>query len=128
MFAQVAFDENTFNNFNFYDFDISMQIHKAGYSIVVVSDIIVNHFSGGSLNKQWLESAYLFYEKWKNELPVTVNPSLKKKPLTKEKTFRDLLYTHKKCGVPVPKETWKIGWRALKFRILTAYFLFIIKP
>lgn len=127
VFMQIAFDEKIFNRFHFYDLDISMQIHEKGYSIYIIPDITVNHFSGGSLNKQWLESAYLFHEKWKHSLPVTVYPSLKKSPLVEVKAFRDLLYLHKKHKVPITGAIRRIGWDNLKFGIVGAYLLLMLK-
>ncbi|MDR3272680.1 MAG: glycosyltransferase family protein [Flavobacteriaceae bacterium] len=127
VFEKVAFDHTTFEGFHFYDLDISMQIHEKGYKIWVIPDIIVEHFSGGNLNKQWLVSSYLFYEKWKKYLPITVNPSLKKKNMVDVKAFRDLLYLHKKYNYPIPAKTWKLGWNKLGINLITAYFLSIIK-
>ncbi|MDR0680715.1 MAG: glycosyltransferase family protein [Dysgonamonadaceae bacterium] len=127
VFRQVAFDEKNFRGFHFYDLDISMQIHEKGYSILVISDITVEHFSGGSLNRQWLDSAYIFYYKWKKQLPASLNILPKKKLFVNTKAFRDLLYVHKKNNCPVTKETLKIGWHTLKFNVLTACLLFYIK-
>jgi len=127
IFEQVAFDEKTFDNFHFYDLDISMQIHEKGFRIYAVSDIVVEHFSGGSFNQDWLIAAYAFYRKWEKFLPVTVNPSLKKKKLGYVKAFRDLIYLHKKNNYPVSAKTWKIGWNRLGLNLLTAYFLYVLK-
>ncbi|MDR2057526.1 MAG: glycosyltransferase family protein [Dysgonamonadaceae bacterium] len=127
VFRQVAFDEKIFHGFHFYDLDISMQIHEKGYSIRVISDITVEHFSGGSLNRQWLDSAYIFYYKWEKQLPASLDVSPKKKLLVNTKAFRDLLYVHKENNCPVTKETWRIGWHTLKFNVLTAYLLYYVK-
>jgi GT2 family glycosyltransferase len=127
IFQEVGFDEKGFPGFHFYDLDISMQIQEKRYAIHVISDITVEHYSGGSLNKQWIESAYIFYNKWKTRLPVSVQPPLKKKPLVNVKAYRDLLYLHRKNRVPVPKETLSIGWKVLKLYILISYLLSIIK-
>jgi GT2 family glycosyltransferase len=123
VFEQVAFDESTFNHFHFYDLDISLQIHEKGYSILVVSDIKVEHFSQGSVNSQWIDAAYLFYEKWEKQLPITINPKFKKKFLTDTRGFKNILYAHRKNNYPIPKKLLKIGWRTLKLNILTAYLL-----
>jgi GT2 family glycosyltransferase len=124
---KACFDEKTYVGFHFYDLDISMQIHEKGYTIRVLSDITVEHFSGGSLNSQWVDSAYIFYNKWKNRLLTNTCPLLKKKPLVNVKAYRDLLYVHKKNQIPVSKETLSIGWQVLKLNLLTAYLLFYIK-
>jgi GT2 family glycosyltransferase len=127
IFTQVSFDEKTFHNFHFYDLDISLQIHAKGFRIYAVSDIIVEHSSGGSFDNDWLTSAYTFYRKWEKMLPITVNPSLKKKKFVNVKASRDLLYLHKRNHQPISEETWKIGWKRLKFYLFIAYFLSILK-
>jgi GT2 family glycosyltransferase len=127
VFNQVAFDEKTFTNFHFYDLDISMQIHERNYLIYAISDVIVEHSSGGTFNRQWLEAAYDFYHKWEKQLPATVNPALKKKKLVNVKAFRDLLYVHKNNNYPISKETLKIGREKLGLNRMTAYLLFYIK-
>ncbi|MDR3287730.1 MAG: glycosyltransferase family protein [Prevotellaceae bacterium] len=127
VFEQVAFDEETFDNFHFYDLDISMQIHSKKYLIYAIHDITVEHSSSGTFNNQWLNAAYNFHNKWKNQLPATINSALKKKSLVNTKAFRDLLYLHRKNHRPVPKETLKMGWKQLKLYIVIAYLLFYIK-
>jgi GT2 family glycosyltransferase len=123
VFNSVAFDSHSFSNFHFYDLDISMQIHEKGYVIQVISDVIIEHSSGGRFDGSWLESAFVFYRKWKNQLPATVRPTLKKKSLVNVKAYRDLLYLHKKNHYPISKETLVIGWKTLKFNIITAFVL-----
>ncbi|MDR0769384.1 MAG: glycosyltransferase family protein [Dysgonamonadaceae bacterium] len=127
IFKEVGFDEKTFTGFHFYDLDISMQIYERGYSIRVISDITVEHCSGGTLNSQWIDSAYIFYNKWEKQLMINAFPALKKKPFVNTKAYRDLLYYHKKNHVPVSKEVRNIGWRVLKLNYLTAYLLYIAK-
>jgi GT2 family glycosyltransferase len=127
VFTRVSFDEQTFHHFHFYDLDISMQIHERGYLIYVISDIVVEHSSGGSFDRQWLEAAYTFYHKWKKQLPATIRFIPEKKPFVNIKAFRDLLYVHKKSKYPVSKETLKIGRRRLGLNLITAYLLFYIK-
>jgi len=124
VFKKVAFDCKSYSGFHFYDMDISMQIHLAGYSIWVVSDISVEHISMGSQNKQWIDSAYIFYRKWKTKLPVSINLSIKKKSLVNVRAYKDLLNLHKSNCYPISKETLKIGWNTLGLNILTAFLLF----
>jgi GT2 family glycosyltransferase len=128
VFEKVSFDTNSYNGFHFYDLDISMQIHQKGYLILIPFDIKVEHQSEGSFDCQWLHSAYIFYNKWKEQLPASIkNPKVKKKPLSAIKAYRDLLYLHVKNNYPISKETLKIGWNRLGINVLTAFLLFYIK-
>jgi glycosyltransferase involved in cell wall biosynthesis len=127
VFNTVSFDSDSYKGFHFYDMDISMQMYTKGYSIWVICDITVEHISMGSQNKQWIDSSFIFYHKWKTKLPASVNPSLKKKSLINVRAYKDLLYIHKNNSYPVSKEMLKIGWETFGLNILTAYLLFYIK-
>ena len=74
LFRQIRFDEHTFKGFHYYDLDICMQIATQGYKIYVVFDILMEHFSKGSLNKSWLQNALIFQQKWRAKLPVSLLP------------------------------------------------------
>lgn len=69
LFSTISFDETTFNGFHFYDLDICFQTFYAGYKILVISDILIEHFSGGNCNHEWFENSIIFHNKWKNHLP-----------------------------------------------------------
>lgn len=70
LFSKVRFDEQTFQGFHFYDLDICMQIVQAGYKVKVVYDVLLEHFSKGSINKDWADSGVLFADKWQHVLPL----------------------------------------------------------
>jgi hypothetical protein len=72
LFDRISFDENTFKGFHFYDLDISLQVLNAGYKIFCVFDILIEHFSKGSYNKDWIGDALLFQEKWRDKLPASL--------------------------------------------------------
>ncbi|MDR1719407.1 MAG: glycosyltransferase family protein [Dysgonamonadaceae bacterium] len=127
LFEHVSFDAGRFRHFHFYDMDISMQVRQQGYAIQGVTDILIEHFSTGSLDARWLEAAYLFHRKWEKELPASVNNSPRHKPLMRLKAYRDLLYLHRKNHFPVSSETRMIGWKTLGLNIATAYLLSLFK-
>lgn len=67
----VLFDEKTYNNFHCYDADICMQVIKSGYEVRVAYDIMIEHKSLGTPNVQYFEQLDIWYEKWKDMLPIT---------------------------------------------------------
>lgn len=71
LFNKIEFDEKTFLGFHFYDLDIAMQTHIAGFQIQAVPNILIEHTSLGNINKEWLKDALLFYTKWHTHLPVS---------------------------------------------------------
>ena len=70
LFHSINFDEVNYKGFHFYDIDISMQINNLGYKLYSVFDILIQHFSHGNMNRNWIESAMVFKRKWNNKLPV----------------------------------------------------------
>lgn len=81
----ILFDETTFNGFHCYDIDLCMQAHSLGYNNYVIFDVVLEHFSIGSFNKQWLESSKIWHKKWHHFLPT---------------------YTHQ----PLPHQVFEINW------------------
>jgi GT2 family glycosyltransferase len=81
LFSTIAFDEQTYPGFHCYDMDICMQVRNAGYKVLVVSDILVEHKSVGNADEQWLKNLALFYFKWHDKLPQTAGITLNDKEL-----------------------------------------------
>lgn len=69
LFPLVAFDETTFNGFHCYDLDICLQVRCLGYKVMVASDILLEHFSGGNWTEDWLLNSIIFHKKWSSVLP-----------------------------------------------------------
>lgn len=68
-FRYIQFDELNYNGFHCYDLDICMQLRENNYSVKIVSDILIEHFSYGSFNTEWVQGIHIFYNKWKSKLP-----------------------------------------------------------
>lgn len=74
VFEKVCFDKKTFKGFHYYDIDLCLQIHHAGYKMFCVPDIHIMHQSLGEQNKQWIANALVFHKKWRRVLPLSVVP------------------------------------------------------
>jgi len=86
--AEVMFDEITFKGFHAYDLDFSLSIgqnHKVG----VTFDVLIDHFSEGSYDAEWIVATLDLHKKWNPRLPLNLKPVSKKQMLYAEKsTFR----------------------------------------
>ena len=71
VWAQHPFDEKTFPAFHFYDMDYCTSIFPH-YRICVTFDILIEHYSKGSINEAWLANALNYQRKWKKQLPFGV--------------------------------------------------------
>ena len=69
--TEFSFDENSLTGFHGYDFDLSMQIRQK-YKIVVTHQILLEHFSAGNYNHQWLSDIIFIHQKWKKQLPIFI--------------------------------------------------------
>lgn len=71
LFKTISFDETRFKGFHYYDVDISLQIQHAGYDILSLYNITIQH-SSGKLDASWLQNALILQEKWAKNLPFSV--------------------------------------------------------
>lgn len=69
LFEHISFDEETYPGFHCYDLDICLQALQYKKNAVVF-DILIEHFSEGSINKEWFSASLAFNQKWENFLPV----------------------------------------------------------
>lgn len=89
---KISFDESSFSGFHCYDSDICMQVKKFNRDVRIVFDILIEHFSCGSKNKLWLKNIFLFYKKWKKQLPAcTIELSEDKKSQANYKNALELV-------------------------------------
>lgn len=70
VFNEFKFDEITFPGFHGYDIDYSLQVNTK-YDLFVVFDILIQHYSEGSPDRNWIRSAFMISKKWKKNLPVS---------------------------------------------------------
>jgi hypothetical protein len=76
LFQKIRFDEKTFSGFHSYDLDICAQAFVAGYKNYAINDVLIEHFSNGHHNKQWVINSMKLSDKWNSLLPLTLNPAL----------------------------------------------------
>ena len=69
VWKKYRFDETTFDKFHCYDLDFCLQVGQQ-FKIFVFNNLLIEHFSSGSLNKDWVNYSIKLTEKWQNVLPV----------------------------------------------------------
>jgi hypothetical protein len=81
VWQQYPFNESMLTGFHGYDIDFSIRIKEAGYQVLVIQTVLLEHFSEGSLNKQWLKASFLLHQQHQPCLPLAVghiDPELKR--------------------------------------------------
>ncbi|PBJ13851.1 glycosyltransferase [Flavobacterium sp. ACN6] len=59
--------------FHNYDLNLSFEYLKNGYKIVVTNEILLEHYSIGTINKDWFLSSIFFYDLYKDILPQSIS-------------------------------------------------------
>ena len=86
--AEVMFDEVTFKRFHAYDLDFSLSVGRK-YKVGVTFNVLIEHFSEGDYNIDWMNATLDLHKKWNAYLPVNLKPVSKKQLLNAEKaTFK----------------------------------------
>lgn len=68
---RIRFDTEL-KGFHNYDLNISFEYKKQGYDIVVTNKILLEHFSSGVTNKNWIQATYKIHGLYQKELPIFV--------------------------------------------------------
>ncbi|HEY9220460.1 MAG TPA: glycosyltransferase [Lutibacter sp.] len=66
---KVHFNENL-TGFHNYDLNISFEYIKNGYKILVTNEILLEHFSLGTINEAWINSTFKIHSIYKKLLPL----------------------------------------------------------
>ncbi len=94
----IKFDTVTFQGFHNYDCDISLQV-KEHARVCVVFDIIVEHFSQGIINKEWIDSTLKLNRKWRSKLPLFAKEiDINKYPVYEWETLKLFIYWASEAG------------------------------
>lgn len=84
------FDEN-YNSFHFYDLDFSLCMHKFRKKNYVTNAILIEHYSSGSLNKDWVHASYKYQKKWGGTRNISKNTNKSLEKLAYESRVQILL-------------------------------------
>jgi hypothetical protein len=59
--------------FHNYDLNIAIETRKKGYKIGVTNQILIEHFSIGNLNKEWIQATITAHKLYRKFLPLSVD-------------------------------------------------------
>jgi hypothetical protein len=72
VWRETTFDEKKYKGFHFYDLDFSFAVHTRGFRNFVSQEILLEHFSAGNVDTNWIRGAVIFHKKWRKALPMSV--------------------------------------------------------
>ena len=68
----IHFDKSL-DGFHGYDLDLSLSVIKAGYTIYVTDEIVLEHYSSGSLSMSWVNSLFHTHRNHLSVLPISLS-------------------------------------------------------
>src|SRR5690606_21393956 len=96
----IKFNENL-KGFHNYDLNISFEYKKFGYKLIVTNEILVEHFSLGTLNASWIDSTFKIHSLYQTLLPLKCleSETNKKTEIRNAQTFINECLKYKKNKV-----------------------------
>lgn len=118
---ELGFDNIMLKGFHGYDVDFSLSVGQQ-WNVAVSFEILLEHFSEGHYDCNWLESALLIHEKWKHILPVYNGLSLDRQEvyLCEKKAFLFLIEKMSLCGHS-KNVMYKLLWKSQLYRVIGTF-------
>ena len=104
----LSFDEKI-KGFHGYDSNICMEAFKRNLKVIVTREILLEHYSTGKANKDWLSSADYLYKKYAKYLPLG-NFNSKKMDILEEENYLKFI---NKCIAEKALQTAILYWLRL---------------
>lgn len=109
----IRFNENL-KGFHNYDMNISLEAFKKGYRILVTSKILIEHFSMGKIDKDWVQSSLEFQKLYGRNLPLNVGEAVTPELLHKLEVDNGMNFINRLLEAGYKKEAFYF-WRKLFF-------------
>ncbi|HEY0055615.1 MAG TPA: glycosyltransferase [Pedobacter sp.] len=98
---QHAFDEDMLQGFHGYDLDFSLSVNLT-HSVAVTYNILIEHFSEGNFEKEWLYESIRLQKKWAAKLPLNLEGLTDKEcRVIERRRFKELLKTLIQFRIPL---------------------------
>ncbi|WPU93655.1 glycosyltransferase [Mucilaginibacter sabulilitoris] len=99
--SQFMFDEINFTGFHVYDLDLSLSIGQK-YKVAVTYEVLIEHFSEGRFDKDWMLDTIRLHEKWNKVLPVNRENLTPEQVIYSEKaTFKHFIKLLSSLNLPL---------------------------
>lgn len=103
---KIKFNDNL-KGFHNYDLNLSFEYKSFGYKIIVTNEILVEHFSLGTINGSWVDSTFKIHALYKTLLPLKCSKTKinKKTEIKNAQTFINESLKYQK--IKVASYVWK---------------------
>ncbi|RZJ91820.1 MAG: hypothetical protein EOO60_07545 [Hymenobacter sp.] len=73
VWEKSPFDTKILDEFHYYDLDYSLRVRNNAYRVCVTFDVLIEHFSLGTINASWVKNTLRFYKKYEAQLPFGIS-------------------------------------------------------
>lgn len=123
----IYFNEEL-KGFHNYDFNISIEYCINNYKIIVSNEILIEHFSLGTLNKSWYESSLKIFSLYHNHFPLSVHTNtMLMNEIKKREIINGATFILKLIEYGYYKDSMKFWFILFKQKLFTNYHSIIIK-
>lgn len=89
--AEYPFDQEMLKGFHGYDIDYSLNVSQK-YNVIVTFDILMEHFSEGGYNEEWVEDTFKIHNKWQHTLPRSmVALTERQQTILEKRAYKEML-------------------------------------
>lgn len=115
---KIGFDNQMLKGFHGYDVDFSLAVGQE-WKVAVSFEVLIEHFSEGGYDSNWLKSTILLHKKWRHILPKRVGVSLDKEEafLCEKNAFSFLIEVMTECGY-TKEEMYRVLWESRLYKVL----------
>ena len=115
---EIRFDEQMLQGFHGYDVDFSLSVGQ-NWKVAVTFEVLMEHFSEGSYDANWLDSVLKLHRKWQHILPLESGLSLTKEEakLCEKRCFLFLLEKMSASNF-TKKDMYKVLWQSRLYRVV----------
>lgn len=113
--------------FHNYDFNLSMEICIKGLKVLVTNRIEIEHFSRGSMNKDWYLSTILFHDLYKKRLPMAIGTTINEKAFLTLEFINGSKFTNQLMDHDLKKEALQCWFKLLQLKPYSKFHLKFLK-
>ena len=114
--AKTIFFDESLKGFHHYDLFLCLQYVQLNLKVVVTNQVVIEHFSVGSINSSWVQSALIFDRKYSKMLPLGSQIDEKRIQFNAIEFQNGVLFLNKLIELNLRKSAFFIWLRLVKIK------------
>tara|TARA_R110001583_G_scaffold41572_2_gene132140 strand:+ start:1653 stop:2507 length:855 start_codon:yes stop_codon:yes gene_type:complete len=113
--------------FHNYDLSISLDFKIKGFRNIVTNEILIEHFSLGTIDKSWYESALKLDELYKKHLPLSTDEFVSKKNINNRELINGAAFVSQLFKYGYIKQAFKYWIKLVLIKPYSKYHFILLK-